>query len=167
MGEKMAMISGTEFDINGIQKLGEFNANSKGVVVEFNKYGYIGVKVDGRDDIVKRHLSDCEDLRSMVLGSSIRNLVFEDGRWIVVHDGHEIPSSDVYIIKFYNQCGEDVYLSRSSADGHATLDITKAWFTFIKEQAVNYASKKSIMNMRAYTAVNVEDIIKIQRYEQT
>lgn len=165
MNNKIIVISGTDYNINGIQELGELKDSSSAEVVEFNKFGYVGIRVNGKDEIVKRHLSDCEDIRSMTIGSELRNLTFKDGRWVVLHNGIEIPSKDVYVIKFYDQCGNDIYISRSTVDGRATNDITKAWFTFIEDQAVRYANKKSIMNMRAYSAINVESAIKLEHYE--
>lgn len=165
MNDKVVLISGTDYNINGIQKLGELNNNNSAEVVKFNKFGYVGIRVEGKNELVKRHLSDCEDVRGMVIGSSVRNLIFEDSRWFVTHNGIELPSEDVYVVKFYDQCCEEIYVARSTVDGYSTRDITKAWFTFNKEQAVNYANKKAIMNMRVYTAVNVESIISLQYYE--
>lgn len=165
MNSKVILISGTDYDINGIQKLGEFNTDSNAEVVKFNKFGYVGIKVKGRDGIVKRHLSDCEDIRSMLIGSAVKNLAFENNRWTIIHKGDELISEDVYVVKLQNRyCGEH-YISRSNVEGYVTDDITKAWFTFEREQAVGYANKMSIKRLMVYTAVKVEDAIKLEHYE--
>lgn len=160
----ITLISGTDFNIAGIHDYGSLNSPYKAEVTMFNKYGYIGVTLGNNSKLVKRHLSDCEDIRSLTIGSAPRNLEFRDKRWIVIHDGIELPSSDVYVV---GTCitGEQLFIARSSAESKMTSDITKAWFTFVREQAVGYADKLSIITMCAYEIYSVEDIIELQHYE--
>lgn len=165
MGSKVTLISGTDYNINGICELGELNKECTAEVVRFNKFGYVSIGILGKDKFIKRHLSDCEDIRSITIGSAIRNMVFSHDRWVIIHEGAEPLSEDVYVLRTYNNQGKVMYLSRSTVNGRTTEDITKAWFTFMKEQAVRYATKMTLMYMHVFEAVNVEDVIQLQHYE--
>ncbi len=165
MNNKVTIISGSDYNINGIQQLGDINNAGVGKVVKFNKFGYVGIYFQFKEHIIKRHLSDCEDIRSIAIGQQLSNLVYKDNRWVVLHNGVELPSEDVWVIKLYDDDGDPIYMSRSEMYGYATYDITKAWFTFDRQQAFNYANKQSIIYMRAYSAVRVEDEITLQYYE--
>ena len=159
MSKNVTLISGTDFNISDINILGTFNNKYKAEVVMFNKFGYIGLVVYGKDKIVRRHISDCEDIRAMIIGSQVRNLVMCDNRWVVVHDGTPLPSKEVYVVR-----NNDNYIARSNVNGNYTKDITKAWFTFNKEQSIRYANNMTISSLRAYESINVESVIELQHY---
>lgn len=166
MNDKVIIISGTDYNISGIQQLGKTNSDYIAEVIKFNKFGYIGIKVYGKDIIMRRHLSDCEDVRSMIINMPMRNLEFVDGRWVVIHEGKELPSDDVYVVRTNGSGKDQAYIARSQVDGFVTSDITRAWFTFDKQQAIKYATRMSLCNMRVYETLNVADIIKLQHYEK-
>lgn len=163
MSNKVVLISGTDFNINGICEIGELNAEYVAEVVKFNRFGYIGIRVNGKEDLVRRHLSDCEDVRSMSIGHDLRNLVYKNDRWVVINSKESILSEPVYVIKVSSN-EKSLYIARSTINGKMTYDITKAWFTFVKEQAVNYANKMTVMTMSPYIAIDVEKEISLQHY---
>lgn len=165
MNNKIVLISGTDFNIDGIQRLGNINNSGIGEVVKFNKYGFMEIQFDNKPKHIKRHLSDCDDITGMLLGKTLRNLTLQDDRWVIIHNGKELINEEVWVIKLYNNDGYEVYLSRSDKYGYSTSDITKAWFTFDYNIAKGYANKQSIAYMKAFTPTCVSDDIKLDVYE--
>lgn len=164
MHDTISIIAGSDFVVSNLWQLGKFNNDYAAEVIQFNKMGYIGIKVRGNDNIVRRHLSDCEDIRSMTINSNIKNLMFDGKRWVLIHEGEELSSQDVYVVRIMGESGVPYYLSRTTSDSSITSDITKAWFTFSKEQALRYARRLSLTRMKPYECVKADDVIELHHY---
>lgn len=132
-------------------------------VTKINQYGYFEITVLESGRKIKRHLSDCNDLEGVCIAGHIHGLERVDAETYVLELVGEFD--EVYVIRRPSEDGYE-YLARSRENGNFTFDITKAWFTFDKQQADNFAMRLTMKELVAYDAVPVSTQVQLDEYER-
>ena len=133
---------------------------NKPYISKINRYGFIQA-VYG-DKVVKRHISKVSDIKGIFMTEDLQDIVYlgELGVRIVKHRYTRV-SSECFVIRTY----KDNVLGYVSLTGDFTTDITEAWFTFDKSQALSYAGRLLLKGLRVYETMSVDDAIELNIYE--
>lgn len=163
MNDTELIISGTGFSISEIF-VDSYNEDAvyAAKVERVNNYGYFEISIDGTDRRLKRHLSDCQDLYGICVARQVRGLHCLGPDVYVLDSVDEFE--EVYFIKLYTEEGCK-YLSRTRQVSEYTDYITKAWFTFDKEQADRFATRLTLKYMKPYEVVAASNAIVLDEYE--
>lgn len=132
-------------------------------VTKINQFGYFEITVVESGRKIKRHLSDCNDLDGVCIAGHIKGLKRIDADTYVLDLVNEFE--EVYVIRRPCEDGYE-YLARTRTNGNFTSDITKAWFTFNKEQADNFAMRLTMKELIAYETVPVSKQVQLDEYER-
>ena len=133
-------------------------------VTKINQYGYFEVTILESGKKIKRHLSDCNDLIGVCVAGHIKGLKRVDEETYVLDMINDFE--DVFVVRKPCEDGYE-YLARvRTNDNKFTQDITKAWFTFDKAQADNFAMRLTMKELIAYDVVSVNEQIHLDEYER-
>lgn len=130
-------------------------------VSKVNRFGFFEVTIADCDKKLKRHLMDCYDLQGVCLAGQIMGLVCKgpESYMLTMRGDFE----EVYFVRRSTSDGYE-YVARTRTNSPYTEDITKAWFTFDKEQAERFASKLTLKELTVYESVSAEDAIQLDTY---
>lgn len=134
---------------------------NKPYISMINRYGFI--KAVYGDKVVKRHIVDISDIKGIFMTEDLQDIVYLDelGIRIIKHRFTRIDS-ECFVIRTYDELSNVGFIDRN---GNFTFDITKAWFTFDKSQALSYSGRLLLKDMKIYEAVSVNDVIDLDIYE--
>ena len=141
-----------------------------GYVEKYNKYGFIQINFydEYRDKKyckkpIKRHVTRSQDIAAMWEQFPIKDYYILDD---TIRLSPEKDSEEVYFIITANEYGETSALSMDRNKSMYTADLTEAWFTFDKEQALRVAQKLTKKYMKLFVYKAASDIIILDEYER-
>lgn len=155
-------IDGSGFNITGIfVQPYEENLLYGAEVAHVNQYGFFEITLDNKKLHLKRHISKCDDLIGMCYPYSIHGLHNLGDTYVL-----DVPEDyeEVYFIQI-TEDGTPKYVTRKEFGVTYTEDITDAWFTFDKGQALNIAAKFSMKKLIIHNVVDTKKAITLSRYE--